>query len=168
MPPETVYHIQSITDPLDFESGASMMAASDPWITLGISYSECLKAFSGSCKEIFALKEGDRMRGFVILQVCGTFNGYIQTLCVDAGSRGRGLGWKLLEFSESRIHLNSPNLFICVSSFNQQALKLYYRYGFILVGTLKDFVREGFDELLLRKTIGPRLGYSGPPDHSQM
>lgn len=162
MPTEPEYSIYSTTELEKFREGARMMAGSEPWTTLGIDYDGCLVAFSGPCKEIFILETQSIMRGFVILQVCGTFNGYIQTLCIEPGSRGQGLGWKLLEFAEDRIHQSSPNMFICVSSFNQEALKLYYRYGFTMVGTLKDFVRHSFDELLLRKSIGPRQGYGGP------
>ena len=30
-----------------------------------------------------------------------------------------------------------------------------------LIGELENFVKEGFTELLLRKTVGPRSGYTG-------
>jgi hypothetical protein len=38
-------------------------------------------------------------------------------------------------------------------------MKLYYEFGFKLVGELSDFVKEGYTELLLRKTFGPIIGY---------
>jgi ribosomal protein S18 acetylase RimI-like enzyme len=50
-------------------------------------------------------------------------------------------------------------VFICVSSFNKDAARLYYKFGFKLVGELDNFIKEGYTELLLRKTVGPRLGY---------
>jgi len=53
----------------------------------------------------------------------------------------------------------SPNIFICVSSFNKGAIKLYDDFGFKLVGELNDFVKVGFTELLLRKTFGPIAGF---------
>ncbi len=31
-----------------------------------------------------------------------------------------------------------------------------------LVGELDNFVKKGFTELLLRKTVGPRVGYKAP------
>ena len=52
-------------------------------------------------------------------------------------------------------------VFICVSSFNKGAIRLYNNFGFRLVGELENFVKEGFSELLLRKTVGPRVGYEG-------
>lgn len=136
-----------------------MMSETDPWITLGMSYDQCLVAFEGSCKEIYVIRYREEIAGFVILQVCGTFSGYIQTICIHENYRGKGFGTKLLKFCEERVLKFSPNLFICVSSFNRDAFRLYYRFGFRLVGELDNFVKEGFTELLLRKTVGPRVGY---------
>jgi [ribosomal protein S18]-alanine N-acetyltransferase len=150
----------SITkDPEDISVSALMMSAADPWITLGMNYNQCLEAFEGPCKEIYVVRFGVDIAGFVILQVCGTFSGYIQTICIREDYRGRGIGTKLLKFCEDRILKFSPNVFICVSSFNEGAIKLYYKFGFKLVGELDNFVKKGFTELLLRKTIGPRAGY---------
>jgi ribosomal-protein-alanine N-acetyltransferase len=150
------YTIHLTNNPAAFREGALLMSVTDPWITLETPYDSCLTAFEGPCKEVYVLEQNDQMAGFVILQVCGTFNGYIQTICIKEALRGKGLGKKLLHFCEERIHKTSPNIFICVSSFNKGAIKLYYEFGFALVGTLKNFVRDGSDELLLRKTIGPR------------
>ena len=151
--------IRIANDPGYFEVCAEMMSKTDPWITLGMDYDQCLVAFEGNYKEIYVIEEGAVIAGFVILQVAGTFSGYIQTICIDSGFRGKGLGKKLLQFCEERILQFSPNIFICVSSFNNGAKKLYYELGFKLVGELDNFVKEGFTELLLRKTVGPRVGY---------
>ncbi|MBS1577805.1 MAG: GNAT family N-acetyltransferase [Bacteroidetes bacterium] len=153
------YTIQQTKDPAHFREGARMMAATDPWITLGMDYENCLPAFEGICKEVYILEKRKEMTGFIVLQVCGSFNGYIQTLCIKEAYRGNGLGKQLLQFAEERIFQSSPNVFICVSVFNEPAKKLYYKSGFQEVGVLKDFIKNGVDELLLRKTIGQRLGY---------
>jgi len=147
------------TDDQDVSVCAMMMAETDPWITLEMNYELCLKAFEGPSKEIYVIAQNDEIAGFVILQTGGTFKGYIQTLCIGEAYRGKGLGKKLLQFCEERILKISPNIFICVSSFNKGAIKLYYEFGFKLVGELNDFVKEGFTELLLRKTFGPIVGY---------
>lgn len=146
-------------NPQDISVCAEMMYKTDPWITLGMDYEQCLKAFEGSCKEIYIVKDNNRIAGFVILQVCGTFSGYIQTICISEQYRGKGIGRKLLRFCEVRVLKFSPNLFICVSSFNKGAAKLYYDFGFKHVGELDNFVKEGFTEILLRKSVGPRVGY---------
>jgi len=150
----------SITrDPADFAACARMMLKTDPWITLGLGYDQCIKAFEGDCREIYILRYGKTIAGFVVLQVCGTFSGYIQTVCISEEFRGKGYGTKLLKFCEERILKFSPNVFICVSSFNEGAAKLYYKLDFRLVGELENFIKEGYSELLLRKTVGPRIGY---------
>ena len=153
--------IRLTTDPKYFAVCALMMSKTNPWITLEMNYEQCLNAFTGSCKEIYVVETEDVIAGFVILQTCGTFSGYIQTICIDEAFRGRGFGKKLLKFCEERVHKFSPNLFICASSFNKGAIKLYYEFGFKLIGELDNFVKEGFTELLLRKTVGPRVGYTG-------
>jgi ribosomal protein S18 acetylase RimI-like enzyme len=156
--PEKVL-IRLTTDPKNFDVCALMMSKTDPWITLGMNYEQCLKAFEGGCKEIYIVETDNIIAGFVIVQTCGTFSGYIQTICIDEEYRGRGFGKKLLQYCEERILKYSPNVFICVSSFNKGAIKLYYKFGFRLVGELDNFVKAGFTELLLRKTVGPRVGY---------
>lgn len=147
------------TDPKDFAICAEMMAETDPWITLEMDFDQCMKAFEGNFKEIYVVESGQEIAGFVILQICGTFSGYIQTICIGKKYRGKGFGRKLLQFCEERILKFSPNVFICVSSFNKGAIKLYYDFGFKLIGEMDNFVKQGFSELLLRKTVGPRVGY---------
>jgi [ribosomal protein S18]-alanine N-acetyltransferase len=151
--------IRLTTDSQEISTCAQMMSVTDPWITLDMNYEQCLKAFEGECKEIYVIEKENVIAGFVILQTSGTFSGYIQTICVDAAYRGMGLGKMLLRHCDERVLKFSPNLFICVSSFNTGAIKLYYKFGFKLVGELDSFVRQGFTELLLRKTVGPRVGY---------
>jgi ribosomal protein S18 acetylase RimI-like enzyme len=160
MTSEENFLIKISSDPEDFEVCALMMSSTDPWITLGMNYEHCLKAFDGSCKEIYTIRIQNEIAGFVIIQTGGSFSGYIQTICIAENWRGHGLGRKLLSFCEDRILKFSPNVFICVSSFNEGAKKLYLDYGFKPVGVLENFVKQGFNELLLRKTVGPRVGYN--------
>jgi ribosomal-protein-alanine N-acetyltransferase len=152
--------IERTTNQEDFDFCALMMAKSDPWITLEMGFDLCIQAFVGVSKEVYIIKNDEVIAGFVILQMDGSFKGYIQTICVSEDFRGKGLGKKLLKFCEERILKISPNIFICVSSFNTGALQLYTDFGFKVVGELNDFVKEGFTELLLRKTIAPIIGYS--------
>ncbi len=161
------YKIRPASGQAEFSTCAHMMSRTDPWITLGMDYTLCLKAFEGECKEIYVIDTGKSLAGFVILQVCGTFSGYIQTNCLSEDFRGLGHGTTLLRFCEDRIYKFSPNVFICVSSFNKGAMKLYYDFGFKLIGELENFVRDGFNELLLRKTIGPRVGYKPVINHEE-
>lgn len=145
----------------DFKTCALMMSRTDPWITLGMDYELCLSAFGGPFREVHTVTDNGTIAGFAVLQLYGSFSGYIQTICVSEEYRGQGLGTALLRYCEEIILRVSPNIFICVSSFNTRAKKLYCDFGFKPVGELDNFIKEGFSELLLRKTVGPRVGYHG-------
>jgi len=157
--PEEYVVIEQTTDPADFATCAAIMSQTDPWITLCMDTEDCLKAFQGLYREVFVLRKGDEIAGFFIIQPQGSFKGYIQTIAVAESYRGKGYGTRILKFCEDRILKYSPNIFICVSSFNQGALNLYTRFGFEKVGELKDFIKIGYTEILLRKTVGPVSNY---------
>ncbi len=161
MQPEADYIITLSQSATDISICAQMMAASDPWITIGMDITRCLQAFEGDYREVYLIKNEQEILGFMILQVKGSFKGYIQTLFIAEKHRGKKLGTLLLAFAEKQVLAYSPNIFICVSAFNTNAIRLYTRYGFEQVGILKNFVAAGYDELLLRKTAGPILGYNG-------
>jgi|GEM_PF-183277 len=152
--------IQTADDPQLLDACADMMCASEPWITLQRSLPECREAMRGDYKEVFVARDGDRLKGFIVLQMVGVFKGYIQSICVAPDARGEGLGSALIEFAEKRIFAVSPNIFMLVSDFNQRASSLYARLGFEKIGVLKDFVVTGRDEVLLRKSIGPLQGFT--------
>ena len=97
----------------------------------------------------------ERIAGFTILNLNGGFIGYVQTLCVAPEWRNRGIGSQLMAFAEQRIFKETPNVFICVSSFNPKALKFYRDSGYEVVGELKDYIIAGHSEILLRKSISP-------------
>jgi len=160
---EKSYRIERTNRQQVFSECANMMVRSDPWLTLGMSLEQCLKAFEGEFKEIHILEIGKELAGFVILQTQGTFKGYIQTIYIDKSFRGQGYGKMLLQYSEQSILKYSPNIFICVSSFNTGASKLYEEFGFKKVGELTDFLKKGYSEWLFRKTYGPIIGYDVHP-----
>lgn len=134
---------------------ARMMAHSEPWITLRRDYPTALKMLQDSSREIYVALIGEQVVGFIILVMHGPFRGYIQTVGVMPRWRNSGIGTKLIEFAEGRIFREAPNVFMCVSSFNEQAQKLYARLGYEVVGELKEFIVPDHSEILLRKTIAP-------------
>ena len=131
------------------------MAGSEPWITLGRREDESLRIILDPSRDSFLALEGKARVGFVILCTVGPFTGYIQTLCVSPDRRGGGLGTRLLAMAEERLFAVSANVFLCVSSFNAAARRLYERQGYVLVGELRDYLVRGYSELLFRKTRGP-------------
>jgi ribosomal protein S18 acetylase RimI-like enzyme len=149
---------------------ARMMAGSEPWITLKRGYEESLALLEDPSREVYGAFEEGRVRGFAILNMAGAFVGYVQTVCVGVEDRSRGIGRRLMQFAEERIFRESPNVFLCVSSFNPRARALYEKLGYEMVGELKDFIVRGHSEYLLRKTIAPlrefRKGAAGAPPPS--
>jgi ribosomal protein S18 acetylase RimI-like enzyme len=134
---------------------AQMMAGSEPWITLGRGYEASLAILRDLSKERYVAREGKDLVGFLIINMAGAFAGYIQTVCVAPQRRGLGIGARLVAFAEERIFRESPNVFLCVSSFNSGARRLYERLGYRVVGELPDYVVRGHSEILMRKTLGP-------------
>jgi [ribosomal protein S18]-alanine N-acetyltransferase len=140
---------------------ARLMASSEPWITLGRSYEECLTIVRDPTREVYIVQGDDGPSGFLILCLVGAFVGYIQTVCIDARRRGQGLGSKLIDFAEQRILAEYPNVFMCVSSFNRDARRLYERLGYRVIGELTDYIVPGHSEILLRKTVAPLTRFPG-------
>jgi len=146
--------IRPICGQQEFETCARMMAESEPWITLQRDYAASLRNLSSHEKEIHVAAQGDEILGFVVLNLHGGFVGYIQSICVAPRWRNHSIGRKLVAFAEQRVFKDYPNLFICVSSFNSGALRLYRTLGYEVVGELKNYIIDGHSEILLRKTIG--------------
>jgi len=134
---------------------AEMMCATEPWITIGRNFDESLKLVQDPTREVFVAADANQLFGFIIINMRGAFVGYIQTVCVVNEARGRGVGTRLVEFAERRIFSETPNVFLCVSSFNPRARVLYERLGYELIGELKNYLIDGASEFLMRKTIGP-------------
>lgn len=131
------------------------MANSEPWLTLGRTFDDCLKLLTEPGKEIYVARGDKGLAGFIVLQLRGAFTGYIQTIGVIPEWRNRGIGTLLIKFAEQKIFRESKNVFLCVSDFNTEAQKLYARLGYERVGELKDYLIRGHSEILMRKTIGP-------------
>lgn len=140
---------------------AHLMANSEPWVTLGRSYEACLRIVQDPTREVYLSRDEGEIVGFVILCLTGAFVGYIQTICIHPGRRGHGLGSQLVEFAERKIMEEFPNVFMCVSSFNRDAQRLYQRLGYQVVGELTDYIVQGHSEILLRKTSGPLTTFVG-------
>lgn len=147
--------IKLINSDEDLDTCAALMSSSEPFSTLGFDLQWCRMAMRGPVKEVYAAYIDNTYAGFVVLQFAGVLRGYIQTICVEPLYRSRGIGTELLEFSEKHFLQQFPNVFICVSSFNHAAQKLYYRLGYEKIGELKDHIVKGYDEYILRKQLCP-------------
>lgn len=147
--------IRRVVSPEEAQQCALMMSSSEPWLTLHRDYRQSVETLTAPGKEIYLALSDGGILGFVLLNMQGAFVGYIQSICVAPGIRGRGIGTRLMNFAEERILLEAPNVFVCVSDFNPDARRLYERLGYEFVGELKDYIIRGQSEILFRKTIAP-------------
>jgi ribosomal-protein-alanine N-acetyltransferase len=130
------------------------MASNEPWITLQRSYKDSVELLQNPLSELYLLSQNDQRIGFIMIKLKGSFTGYIQTIVITKEARGKGIGEAAIRYIEALIFLVSPNIFICASSFNTRALKLYHSMGYETIGLLKNYVVEGYNEVLMRKTKG--------------
>ncbi|MFI5337363.1 MAG: GNAT family N-acetyltransferase [Opitutales bacterium] len=141
--------------PADRRWAARLMAGSEPWLTLGRNAAATLALLRNPARQCFVATVGRTRVSVLILAADGPLGGYLQAICVAPERRGGGLGTALVQWAEARLFARQPNVFLCVSSFNPGALRLYRRLGYRTVGRLRDYIIPGHDEILLRKTLGP-------------
>jgi ribosomal protein S18 acetylase RimI-like enzyme len=137
------------------EACARMMAESEPWITLERGYDDSFEIIADPTREVYLAAIGDEIVGFVVLEMSGAFVGYVKSICVSPRWRGKGVGGRLMAFAEERIFSEVPNVFLCVSDFNEGARRFYKRLGYEVVGELRDYIVPGRSEMLMRKSIAP-------------
>ena len=154
--------IRRIQDRQEVEDCARLMSSQEPWLTLRRDFEESVEVLSDPARESYVATIDGRVVAFLILNLKGAFVGYLQTICVALEWRNQGLGRRLIAFAEERIFREAPNVFLCVSSFNPGARRLYERLGYELVGELKDYIVRGSAELLFRKTVGPLREFKKP------
>jgi [ribosomal protein S18]-alanine N-acetyltransferase len=147
--------IRPIATREEIDRCARLMATTDPWVTLGRDEAHARRVLANRNLERYVIRVDGALAGFLVLDLQGSFVGYIKSVCVAPEFRGRGVGTTLIHFAEDRIFRDHPNVFMLVSSFNRDARRLYERLGYEAVGELRDFVVEGHSEILLRKTTGP-------------
>lgn len=101
-------------------------------------------------------KEGEIIRGFVWMQKQAVFglSDYVRLIAVEEGQQGRGIGQFLMMAVEVLAQKSGPNLFVLTSMDNFAAQNFYLRLGYEQIGTIRNYILPGADELLLRKTWG--------------
>jgi [ribosomal protein S18]-alanine N-acetyltransferase len=148
-------NIQPLASDAERAACASIMAESEPWLTLGQTYEQGLRLLAMTDREMLVALDGETVAGFAILSMQGILAGYLQTLAVAAPYRGQRVGARLMRFVEDRVFRDRPNVFLFVSSFNAPAQKFYAALGYQTIGIVRELLVKGHDEILMRKTIGP-------------
>jgi ribosomal protein S18 acetylase RimI-like enzyme len=133
---------------------AQLMAGSDPWSRLGRGLDACLEACSRPGYELYVARVTAEPVGFALVHPRGVAGSpYLASIAVAAPARGHGVGQRLLRHVEDRFRPQARHFFLCVSSFNERARRLYERQGYEAVGLLRDYVIDGADEVLMHKWL---------------
>ena len=141
------------------EECARIMADSEPWLTLKFDFNKIMGILNDPIYDVYTMYIDSELIGFSIVQLKGAFVGYIKTIAIKPAWRNKGFGRKFISYLEEEIFKLYPNVFLCVSSFNKNAERLYKRLGYEQVGELKDYIMTGYSEILLRETTGPITGF---------
>lgn len=153
----------SAAAPDDYEWCARVMAASEPWITLGRDLAACRAALLRPGTELFVARDvvardvgsqdQSQPSGFILVAPHGMAGSpYIASIAVADEARGQGIGSGLLRFAE-QYFAGREHLFLLASSFNLRAQQLYRRHGYEMVGELKDYIVAGHSECILHKKL---------------
>lgn len=134
---------------------ALLMSNSEPWMTLKRTYDDVMEIIDDETSEVHVAQSGNQMVGFAIIRLRGAFVGYVQSIMIRPQFRRKGFGRAFVEYLEGRIFNEHANVFICVSSFNTNAKRLYEELGYETIGELKDYIVRGHSEILMRKSRGP-------------
>ena len=134
---------------------AQIMSETEPWVTLKRTYEDIITIIKDDASEVHLALLGEEMVGFAIIKMHGAFVGYIQSIVVKPDYRNRGIGSRFLAHLENLIFSQHPNVFMCVSSFNPGAKRLYEKLGYETIGEIKDYIVGGYSEILMRKSIAP-------------
>jgi [ribosomal protein S18]-alanine N-acetyltransferase len=145
--------IHSASEP-EREMASQLLASSEPWITLNITREQCDKNCHDPEFLLYMAYVGNRPGGIILLDPRGIAGSpYIKSIAVYPEFRGQGIGTKLLSFAEDHFRHTSRHIFICVSSFNRKARKLYEKCGYQALCELRDYIIEGASEILMHKRI---------------
>ena len=101
------------------------------------------------------MDQNGRVAGIVVVRGKFLLGDYVELLGVADWARGKGLGGLLLSYVEALVFVRVPNLFACVSDFNDCARHFYKKQGYEEIGPMPNLLIPGSAEILLRKTTGP-------------
>lgn len=127
----------------------------DPWAHYGFGASRIAAALknSGDGTIRYQIECGAELAGAVIILSPWLAGPYLQMLAIMPAYQNRGVGSAVLAWFESEARDHFRNLWLCVSSFNVHAQRFYRMHGYQRIATLEGLLRDGDDELLMRKRL---------------
>jgi GNAT superfamily N-acetyltransferase len=143
------------------------LVSMDPWKRLGYRESGLRSYLTRPDPALarYRITRGRELAGVVCIRYPWLGGPFLELIAVLDGFQGQGLGGAILGWMEKEVRGVTSNLWTTASAFNYRALTFYQRHGFVEVTIIEDFLKEGEDEILLRKQVNtlraPPVGYSG-------
>ncbi len=148
-----------VLEPMTVEAAQVLgpsVAGIDPWKRYGFEGAALARGFetTGDGAVRFQVLVDDTLAGIVIVRSPWLTGPYLQMVALLPGFSGRGAGANVLGWFEAMARAgHARNIWLCVAGFNVDAQRLYRRQGFELVGMLPDLLKDGVEEMLMRKKI---------------
>jgi diamine N-acetyltransferase len=140
----------------DAERLGQAVAKIGPWAHYGRTPAQITRRLLGSSDGVarYQVMCGDDVAGVVAIQREWLLGPYLQMLAILPEYQKNGVGTRILDWfeAEARAH-QARNIWLCVSGFNNGAIKFYARHGFDMKAVLDSLLRRGDDELLMRKQL---------------
>lgn len=105
--------------------------------------------------EIYAaVDDNNKCLGFIWYSLDGAFQKfpYLHVIIVEKNFREKGLGKALIKYFEEVVCKKYEKVFLMVGDFNFRAKKLYEELGYIEIGIIPGFYKEGINEYLMMKS----------------
>ncbi len=131
------------------------LAQIDPWARLGYSAEALAVGLGLQHPDLvrYLVRRDGAILALATIRYPWLRGAYIELFAVLPGAQGQGMGKALLAHLESSYRGRTANLWLLVSAFNGRARGFYEAQGFSPIGTLRDLVAPGEDEILLRKRL---------------
>lgn len=145
--------------PMTAEAGAALgsaLATIDPWARFG-TLPERLQAFLSGVEvgaPRFQILCDGAMAGCIVVRHPWLHGPYLNLLGLLPPFQARGIGEQALAWFETEAQGQFRNVWLCVSHYNEGAQRFYASHGYTVAATLDALVKDGFDEILMRKRLG--------------
>ena len=102
----------------------------------------------------YQVRLADALAGAVIIRSPWLAGPYLQMLAVLPEWQGQAIGSAVLDWYEAAaVNAQMRQVWLCVTGINTRAQQLYRRHGYEMAARVPDMMRDGDDELLMRKGL---------------